>query len=151
MPPAQTRIAAAYDYRDETGQLLSQVVRYEPKAFRQRRPKPDGGWEWSVKGVRVVPYRLPELLAKPTSPVIVVEGERDADNLAHIALLATCNAGGAGEVGPSTRSFARQAGRRDTRQRRRRKKPCLAVAQSLHGIAAWVRIVDLPGLPPKAM
>ncbi len=125
-------------------------MRYEPKAFRQRRPKPDGGWEWSVKGVRVVPYRLPELLAKPTSPVIVVEGERDADNLAHISLLATCNAGGAGKWRSAHAGVLR--GRRvvvipDNDDAGR--NHALLVARSLQGIAAWVRIVDLPGLPPK--
>jgi len=31
-------IAATYDYKDEKGVLLFQVVRYQPKAFRQRRP-----------------------------------------------------------------------------------------------------------------
>ena len=32
------RIAATYDYTDESGKLLFQVVRYDPKAFKQRRP-----------------------------------------------------------------------------------------------------------------
>ncbi len=84
------RIVATYDYRDEAGNLLSQVVRREPKDFRQRRPKPGGGWNWSVKGVPVVPYRLPELLAKPNRVVVVVEGEKDVDYLAGIGVLATC-------------------------------------------------------------
>ena len=45
-PPAKsgggstTKIVATYDYRDERGELLFQVVRFEPKAFRQRRPDP---------------------------------------------------------------------------------------------------------------
>ncbi|MEX0977795.1 MAG: hypothetical protein WDZ48_03025, partial [Pirellulales bacterium] len=93
----QPQIVATYDYRDERGDLLFQVVRYEPKDFKQRRPKPGGGWVWSVKGVRVVPYRLPELLAQPDEPVFVVEGEKDVDNLGRIGVLATCNAGGAGK------------------------------------------------------
>lgn len=59
------RIVATYDYRDEAGNVLFQAVRFDPKDFRQRRPKPGGGREWSVKGVRVVPYRLHELLAEP--------------------------------------------------------------------------------------
>jgi hypothetical protein len=70
----QSQIATTYDYRDEHGELLFQVVRYDPKDFRQRRPKPGGGWVWSVKGVREVPYRLPELLARPNEPVFVAEG-----------------------------------------------------------------------------
>ena len=35
---AKRRIVATYDYRDEAGELLFQVVRFEPKDFRQRRP-----------------------------------------------------------------------------------------------------------------
>ena len=31
------RIVATYDYTDEAGELLFQVVRYDPKDFRQRR------------------------------------------------------------------------------------------------------------------
>ncbi|MBX3435418.1 MAG: DUF3987 domain-containing protein [Pirellulales bacterium] len=144
------RIVAQYDYRDEAGALLFQVVRHAPKDFRQRRPKPGGGWDWSVRGVRVVPYRLPELLAEPTRPVVVVEGEKDADNLARIGVLATCNAGGAGKWTAEHSAFLRdrrvivlpdndEAGRNHAQQ----------VAQSLHGIAAWIQIVELPGLPAK--
>jgi hypothetical protein len=36
-------------------------------------------------------------LAEPTRIVAVVEGEKDADSLARIGVLATCNAGGAGK------------------------------------------------------
>lgn len=53
--PVKRRIVATYDYRDEQGALLFQVVRYKPKDFRQRRPKPSGGWQWSVEDVRAVP------------------------------------------------------------------------------------------------
>lgn len=56
------RITDTYDYCDETGQLLMQVVRMEPKTFRQRKPE-GNGWSWSVKDVRQVPFRLPQLLA----------------------------------------------------------------------------------------
>jgi hypothetical protein len=48
------RIVDTYDYRDEGKELVFQVVRYDPKDFRQRRPKEGGGWDWKVKGVRVV-------------------------------------------------------------------------------------------------
>ena len=139
-----------YDYRDEAGELLFQVVRYEPKDFRQRRPKLGGGWDWSVKGVRAVPYRLPELLAEPTRPVFVVEGEKDADNLARIKVLGTCNAGGAGKWTAEHAQHLR--GRRviilaDNDEPGR--KHALQVEASLQGIAESVGMVDLPGLPPK--
>jgi putative DNA primase/helicase len=149
-PNGKPRIVGSYDYRDEAGQLLFQVVRYEPKDFRQRRPKPGGGWDWSVKGVRVVPYRLPELLAESTRVVVVVEGEKDVDNLSGIGVLATCNAGGAGKWTAAHAEFLRgrnvivlpdndDSGRKHAEQ----------VARSLQGIAASVRIMELPGLPPK--
>ncbi len=60
----QRKIVAEYDYVDEGGKTLFQVVRFDPKDFRQRRRDPTAkdGWVWSVRGVRPVPYRLPELL-----------------------------------------------------------------------------------------
>lgn len=144
------KIVTQYNYADEQGTLLFQVVRYEPKNFQQRRPKPGGDWVWSVKGVRVVPYRLPQLLAEPARPAFVVEGEKDVDNLARVGVLATCNAGGAGKWTAAHAVFLRgrnvvvlpdndEAGRNHAQQ----------VAASLRGIAASVRIVELPGLPPK--
>ena len=36
------RIVAKYDYIDDTGTLLYQVLRLEPKSFRQRRPDGNG-------------------------------------------------------------------------------------------------------------
>jgi hypothetical protein len=90
---------AHYDYVDEADDLLFQVVRYEPKTFRQRRKDETGKWSWSVKGVRVVPYRLPELMETIANghTVFVVEGEKDVDNLGTIGITATCNPGGVGK------------------------------------------------------
>jgi len=88
-------IVATYQYRDEDGQLLSEVVRYEPKDFRQRRPDGKGGWIWNMDGVRRVLYRLSDL--KNHKIIWVVEGERDADRLWNLKLPATTNSGGAGQ------------------------------------------------------
>jgi len=95
-------IAATYDYRDESGALLFQIVRLQPKDFRQRRPDGAGGWEWSVKGVRRVLYRLPELLTALAAgdTVYIVEGEKDADRLHAEGYVATCNPCGAGKWVP---------------------------------------------------
>ena len=90
-------VIAEYDYTDEQGALLFQVVRYLPKEFRQRRPDGRGGWTWNVNDVRRVLYRLPALQKQKT--VFVVEGEKDADTLAELGLTATTNAGGAGGRG----------------------------------------------------
>lgn len=93
----ERKIVKTYDYKDEKGKLLYQVVRYEPKDFRQRRPVGDG-WEWSLGNVHRVLYRLSELLeADPTRWVFIVEGEKDVDRLHGIGVIATTNAGGAGK------------------------------------------------------
>ena len=146
---APTKIVSTYDYRNEQGELLMQVVRMEPKTFRQRRP--DGErWSWSVKDVRVVPYRLPELAAAPDAVVYLVEGEKDADRLASLGLVATCNAGGAGKWRKEHSEFLRgrhvvvlpdndDAGREHARK----------AVKALRGIATDVRVVELPDLPEK--
>jgi hypothetical protein len=145
-------IVATYDYRDEQGQLLYQSVRYVPKNFKQRRPNGADGWVWSLKGVRRVLYRLPQLRANPTGPVIVVEGEKDADRLASLGALATTNPGGAGPGKWLNEYTEFLRGRHvillpdndvvgwDHMQN---------VARSLHGVAASVRVVGLPGLSSR--
>jgi putative DNA primase/helicase len=89
---SRSRIVAEYDYRDEDGKLLYQVVRCEPKNFFQRRPNGYGGWI-NKKGERQVLYRLREVLEAPI--VFVVEGERDVETLRDYGFVATTNAGGA--------------------------------------------------------
>jgi 5S rRNA maturation endonuclease (ribonuclease M5) len=88
-------IVATYDYLDEGGKLLYQVVRFEPKTFRQRKPDGNGGWIWNLNGVRRVPYRLPEL--QTAEQVFIVEGEKDVESLRSLGLVATTNPGGAGK------------------------------------------------------
>ena len=94
-------IDATYDYVDEAGQLLFQKVRYAPKDFRQRRPDGSGGWTWKLGDVRRVLYRLSEVVAGVAAgkTVNIPEGEKDADALAELGLVATCNPEGASESG----------------------------------------------------
>src|SRR5262249_54889623 len=54
-------IVATFDYHAPDGELRFQVVKYDPKNFRQRRPDGKGGWIWDLDGVQKIPYRLPEL------------------------------------------------------------------------------------------
>jgi putative DNA primase/helicase len=95
----QRREVAVYDYTDDRGDLRLQVVRYDPKAFRQRQPDGKGGYEWNAKGVPLLPYRLPELIEAVAAerPVFILEGEKDVDAARAIGVPATCNAGGAGK------------------------------------------------------
>jgi hypothetical protein len=93
----QRKTEARYDYVDEAGHLLFQVVRYAPKEFRQRRPDGQDGWVWNLDGIPRVLYRLPELIEAIGNdrPVVIVEGERDVDSLCKHSIPATCNPGGA--------------------------------------------------------
>jgi hypothetical protein len=155
-------IVEVYKYLDETFTCLFQVCRYEPKEFRQRRPKDGGGFDWSTKGVRKVLYRLPQLeSAKAADPnrapvVFVPEGEKDADNLAKLGLTTTCNAGGAAAKGSKSKWLATYSdslcGCRvvilpDNDEPGR--AHAQTVAKSLHTKAASIKIIELPGLPEK--
>lgn len=86
-------IVATYDYTDENGAVLYQVVRFVPKTFRQRHKNAAGEWVWNMEGVRRVPYRLLDVMAQ--EDVVICEGEKDCDNLGKLGIAATCNVGGA--------------------------------------------------------
>ncbi len=92
-PPEESRIVAEYDYRDENGQLSFQVVRFEPKGFRQRRW--DGGWVWDRRGTQPVLFNLQQILRNEGKWIFFVEGEKDVITLAHHDIVGTCIAGGA--------------------------------------------------------
>jgi hypothetical protein len=87
-----------WDYLDEMGRLVFQVLRYPKtaqgkKRILQRRPCPDchngrdagvchnadckRGWIWKKEGIRKILYRLPEVIR--ASDVYIVEGEKCAD------------------------------------------------------------------------
>ena len=89
-------IIKKYDYHKADGDLHMQVCRFMPKDFRPRRPDPNNPnkFIWSIKGIDVVPYRLPKMI--DSDYVVVVEGEKDADRLAELDIVATTNPQGAG-------------------------------------------------------
>jgi len=155
-PDEPARIAARYDYVDEAGTVLYQSVRMEPKRFFQRRPNPHGGWITNLNDVRLVLYRLPELIAAPASErVYVAEGEKDVERLRSLGLVATCNPMGAALKGPSKwrDEFSPfLAGRRvviipDNDEAGQRH--AVSVLESVGPHAASVHIVHLPHLNEK--
>jgi RecA-family ATPase len=141
----KANVVCRYDYRDENGELLYQVERLEPKRFRQRRPDGNGGWIWQLGDVRRVPYRLPELLQYPDGTAFVCEGEKDADAVAALSLCATTAAGGKWTNGCVKALAGRDIIILEDADAAGRKK-ALAAAYPLHGSAATIRIVRLPGL-----
>lgn len=151
-PLAARTITATYDYTDETSRLLYQVCRTDPKGFFQRRPNGAGGWSYSLESVRLALYRLPEVIAAVMrrDRVFIVEGEKDVETLRALGLVATTNPMGAGKWRSEFAEALRgaevailpdsdESGERHAQD----------VAHSLVPVAAEVRIVRLPDLPPK--
>lgn len=91
------RIVATYSYQDPTGREIRQKLRYDPKDFRIRHQDAAGHWIYKAGNGPAVLYRLPELQAAIAQGelIFVVEGEKDADRLASLGLVATCNIEGA--------------------------------------------------------
>ncbi|MET0705835.1 MAG: AAA family ATPase [Tardiphaga sp.] len=157
------RVTHTYDYTDNTGALVFQVLRYEkPKRFSQRRPDPDhpGGWINDLEGVDRVPYRLPDVLQFPGATLFVCEGEKDTDNCSALGLCATTATGGKWTTSCIRALTGREAPFADGEDRFSARdivivqdndepgaKKALAAAQALSGYAKSVRIVLLPGLP----
>lgn len=144
------REVCAYDYRDERGELLYQVVRFEPKDFRCRRPDSRGGSAWNLDGVRVVPYRLHELAE--ARRVYIAEGEKDCETLASFGLVATCNHGGAGKWREEHTRALVAAAVPEVVVLRDNDRPGAAqqdaVTRSCAAAGLRVKRVELPDLPP---
>lgn len=97
-----------YDYTDEQGKLLYQVLvdrGVTPKKISQRRPDGAGDWVWSLDGVPRVLYRLPEVLQ--AEEVWVPEGEQCVNALRDLGLTATTNSGGALKFRPEFAEYFR--------------------------------------------
>jgi AAA domain-containing protein len=149
-PPSRDRkIVARYDYVDESGNLLFQVVRADPKKFAQRRPN-GSDWIWNLNDTRRVLYRLPELIEAVAQerPIFICEGEKAVDAAVKLGVPATCSPHGAGkwrdEYSPHLEGASvvilpdnDEPGRKHAEQ----------VAKSLRGVAASVKVLILPGLP----
>jgi 5S rRNA maturation endonuclease (ribonuclease M5) len=106
-PPARSKnakkhsqAATNYLYPDKNGEVRYRVRRWYKdgkKTFIQER-KEDNRWVPSMDGVERLPYNLPAVLT--AEDVVIVEGEKDVDNLTKIGVVATCNSGGAGKWQP---------------------------------------------------
>jgi hypothetical protein len=139
------KIVATYNYEDEGGELLYQVVRLEPKSFRQRHNNGGGDWTWNMDGVRRVLYHLPDLLAE-VRPVYLVEGEKDADALWTWGEVATTSPGGANNWRPE---YANSLAGKHVIVVPDKDGPgfqyAKEVIRSLEGKAQSIRVIILPG------
>jgi len=139
------QIVETYSYENEDGEELFQVVRYQPKSFKQRHKDSSGQWVWNLENTRRVLWRLPELL-KEEGTIYFVEGEKDASKLWEWGQVATTSPGGANNWKPEYANYLSgkrvvvipdkdEAGFNYARQ----------VIKSLQGKAREVKCIILPG------
>ncbi|RLC97209.1 MAG: hypothetical protein DRI46_13175 [Chloroflexi bacterium] len=92
-PKQKPIITQVYQYTDEAGAVLFEKVRLDPKSFRVRVPSGNGQYVWKIGNTRRVLYNLPAVIESDV--IYIVEGEKDADRLNSLGLVATCNFDGA--------------------------------------------------------
>ena len=141
------RVVTQYVYTDTNGKPLHRTNRTEPKDFYQQRYD-NGKWVSGLKGIEPVLYRLPEIAS--ADEVLIVEGEKDADNLVNLGFVATTCPMGAKKWRDSFNQYLE--GKKvilipdnDNEGREHMAK----VGASLNGKTANLKLVELPGLPSK--
>lgn len=149
--PAQRVISATYDYGSEL-----QKIRYTPKGFgwRHKDSTQRSGWRWGFGGFVPGLYRRSELDGAHT--IYVVEGEKSADRLAALSIIATC-----GYAGASTWKAEWSAALLDTGCRElviladrdhAGERHAEQIALATHGLleegSVAIKVLTLPDLPP---
>lgn len=182
---SKENIEAVYHYRDIEGRILFDKVRFKPKKFTQRRLI-DGATVWGLDSglyyetyqgsngfskkkhdnaltkefpqCKPVIYNLPEVIkaVKNESVVFIVEGEKDADNITRLGLVATCNFDGASKSSQKSKwrkeynSFFENANvvlipDNDEPGRAHMEN----IAENLSPITKSIKILNLDGVPEK--
>jgi AAA domain len=148
---ARGEVVAKYVYHSVGGEPVMIVNRTKAKQFYQQRPDGSGGWEWGgIPASAKVPYRLPDLAEAIAlgKTVFVVEGEKGAESLIARGYPATCSPGGAGKW-PA--HFAQWFDGASVVILPDNDKPgylhAQKVRENLEGVAASLRVLQLPGLP----
>ena len=144
-------VLPTYFYTDEKGKIIFGIVRTPQKQFMAVHLDGDG-WAYGMGGANPTIYNLPKVIdaVNKGELVFVVEGEKDADNMAKVGLTATTNPFGAGKWHAEYSNYLKNAdvviipdndevGRRHAEQ----------VARSLIGKAKRIRLLELPNLPEK--
>ena len=139
-------MVATYEYYAADGTLLYTKTRFEPKGFVQRA----ASGATKLDGVPRVLYRLPELIEAAGATIYIAEGEKDVDRLRDALGLCAVTANKGEWARPDLVEPLR--GRDvvllpdcDNAGRAR----ALEAAHALHGIAASIRWMALPGLTNK--
>lgn len=99
---SKPKIVKEYYYTDEDNKPLYKVIRYEPKSFVQAKYD-NGKWVYKMTGVRYVLYNLHNV--SKSDEIYFVEGEKDADNLNSIGLVATTTVSGASSFSKRAKEY----------------------------------------------
>lgn len=148
-PGVEYRVERAFNYQDENGAVLFRSVKLFPKAFYMQRPDGNGGWLNDTKGVRLVLYRLPDIMN--ADEVFVCEGEKDCETAFTFGLTATTNPMGAGKWRPEYAEFFEGkkvviVADNDKPGMNHAQK----VAASLHGKARSIKVIRFEDMPEKS-
>ena len=92
---------AEYIYTDKDGNPIHKTIRYGKQyipSFGQKAYK-DGKWVNGLEGIKSMLYNLPAVVkaVEQGTPILIVEGEKDADNLNKLGFTATTSPMGAGK------------------------------------------------------
>ncbi len=148
------RCSATWTYHNADGEPVGMVLRWDVPAGKDIRPVSKGATGWIISGMpepRPL-YGLPELLARPRERVYVTEGEKAADAAKSIGLLATTSPHGCQSA--KTADWQPLAGREvvilpDNDDAGHKYAQDVAALLLKQQPGATVKIVELPGLPPK--
>ena len=147
---------AVYSYRDAGGREIFQKLRYPGKSFVLRHLGGNGEWVYKLPASPKPLYNLPDVIT--ASLVIVVEGEKDADNVRNanlgqyddVRVAITTNFEGSSTW--DSRNSPYFAGKtviilpdNDAPGKRHAQQ----IAESIYGYAHAVFIRELPALPEK--
>jgi putative DNA primase/helicase len=148
------KYAAMYPYFESDGRFSYVKVRFidkqNDKAFRQYALSPNGGWVSRKKAKKTpILYRLNTVAA--ADEVFILNGEKASDRgAAELGIVTTCTPDGEGKwSGEYTEPVAGKAVRIVVDRDEKGEKHGQTVVEAIAPHVREVKIIHLPGLPPK--
>jgi len=145
-PKPKPTIVCHYIYETQDGEPYLRVTRKSDKSFSQSHWNIDG-WQYGKPSGPPIPYRLPELLANADQTIHLVEGEKSADYLRSVGLLATTSPGG-GSAFPITPEFTVWFDGQSVRAYPDNDATGRKWAERVKQCIPWAEIIWLPDQPP---
>ncbi len=149
-------VVEVYHYMDASKKLLYGNRRHDPKDFTLARPDGKGGWiskKGCMDGIPRILYRLPQVLRADT--VWFVEGEKDVYSLETRGFIATTVPQGADKYGSKWPALVEKYAIHEPLKDKQviicpdndvpGRAHAEAVAKTLHGFAASVKVITIPG------